>query len=161
PGGRLRPAPERPLERPGAEGPVDARRRVPAEPGTPPRMTAAHGQPAVGAADHPGQLVRRAPLPAPDAGPGGGYAGPPSEAPPGPGSPSDGALTSATGGAAAGTPASASAGADSSDPAGAGSDPAGAASAPSTPWDHSAAETAVPPSAGCHTISPASFWTHS
>ena len=32
---------------------------------------------------------------------------------------------------------------------------------PTTTRDHSAAETASPPSAGCHTISPASFSTHS
>ena len=40
--------------------------------------------------------------------------------------------------------------------------PAASPDAPgSAPWDHSAAETASPPSAGCQTISPASFWTHS
>ena len=37
----------------------------------------------------------------------------------------------------------------------------GAGSVASAARDHSAADTASPPSAGCQTISPASFWTHS
>src|SRR5665213_2200401 len=158
----------RPVRMPGASRPG---RRRSSSSGTTRRH--APGAPAQGPgtrpeAHHPHHGVRRTVPAAPDAGPLRDYAGSPpvadsATAPSG--APSAASVASdslASDSSTAPSPVSPSTAAGPASPSTTAALPAPTtSSAPSAPSAHSVAETAEPPSAGCQTISPASFWIHS
>src|SRR5664280_292026 len=143
---------EGPIERLTLHRPIETPRRVPTEPRTPAGLMQADLERGVTLPHHPNQLVGGARPSASDAGPQRSYAEPSSaELPSEPSSPP--AASEAAG--------STGSEAVSVEVAAVSSTAPGTSSAPSAPCDHSVADTAVPPSAGCQTISPDSFWIHS